>query len=131
MKKYILSREFQDASGTFTIAISEPVFEHGEWYCTVRLTEATGEPSDVTVSGVDTLQAIQVAMESMRYILLEGREATWQGEPAELGLPRTINAGYGWDVYKRLTRAHDDALLVAFVEREQRDPAYAAARKIP
>jgi hypothetical protein len=130
MKDFILSREFQDVTGTFTIAISLPVFEFSEWFCVVRLTEASGEFSDVTVSGVDSLQAVQVALESMRYILLEGREATWHGDPAELGLPRTINAGYGWEVYKRLTRAHDDALLAAFVEREQRDPAFAAARKV-
>lgn len=129
MKNFILSREFQDATGTFTIAISEPVFEFSEWFCVVRCTEAGGEFSDVTVSGVDSVQAIQLALESMRYIMLEGREATWHGEPAELGLPRPINAGYGWEVYKRLSRVHDDALLTVFLEREQRDPAFAAARK--
>jgi hypothetical protein len=128
MKKFILSREFQSASGTLIGSISEPVYEHDAWFCVVRLTESSGDVSDMTVSGFDSLQAIQVALEAMR-IALEGHEATWQGEPVELGLPRPINAGYGWEVYRRLARAHDDALLTTFLEREQRDPAFAAARK--
>lgn len=97
-----------DREIVITIGKPRPEPDPSVWRCSFRV---DGIPNSRRwiARGVDSLQALQNAIEAARYqIKLSGLVCTWHGgEPGEIGLPRSIPTYEGSGFAERMERYVD------------------------
>jgi hypothetical protein len=87
----------------------------GEWLCGYRI-RGLGRTRASRVTGRDSLEALQLAVEALRRELEPfGPRLTWTGEAGELGLPASIPDYFGGAFRRRL-----EQLVRLETEREAR-----------
>src|SRR5262249_14992522 len=83
-----------ESGAPVTIDIGRPVPHGNDWRCAVRIRGSGSADGTRYVYGVDSLQALMLALYGPRYFLeRSGGTFLWLGAPYELGFPRFIN-GY-------------------------------------
>lgn len=115
----IANRRYSSDSGkTVVAAIFSPRQRTSEqWTCRFRI-DGLVQAVDEDAYGVDSMQALQMALEGVRVRLRDcGEVMTFlEGEPGDLGIARPIPLGYGLELYERLERLVDDEVTRAVRE---------------
>jgi hypothetical protein len=88
-----------------TLVIGKPRPWRGDWACRFTI-EGLSKPRSTRVYGVDSLQALQLALVRARHDLdLSGLPLTWlDGEPGDAGLPLPVPTGLGYEFQLGLER---------------------------
>lgn len=94
---FIAERTFEQDGKQLVLRIERPMRDpdakHGEWTCRV-LIRRHGGTEEFTASGEDSLQALIVAVASLRKVLREELPSlSWLGEQGLVGLP-IVTQGY-------------------------------------
>lgn len=126
-KQAVATRGLRTASGRKVVATLYRPVRKGptDWRCTFSIT-GLGEPLEVTVRGIDGLQALTVAIDGVRFHLERAPEPLiWlDGEPGDFGLPRSLPYGFGVEVERHLS-----AMVFAEVSRLVERKKKAARRR--
>lgn len=81
----------------------------GDWMCSVLIEGIPGSKRQ-RIHGIDALQALQLAIEHARRALdASGLALTWMNhEPGDVGIPRIVPSGWGFDFQRRLESYMDE-----------------------
>lgn len=71
-------RKYQTPSGTFTIKIHAPYEDGADWFCDVQTEGIVGEKR-IPVGGIDSLQALRLALSVADSIIESHPDATCNG----------------------------------------------------
>lgn len=108
------------------LAIEPPRPALGDWACRVHVEGIADVSEDVT--GVDPLQALQLAILRARHLLdASGLTLSWMGSaPGDVGIPLSVPTGHGFEIQRRMERRmlreskRFDEAVAAFLKEKER-----------
>lgn len=106
-RRVITEADSPDREVTLTIGMPRSI-ERDQWQCSILIEGLQDSPIADSATGIDSLQALLLAVESVRSHLKEsGRRFAWLGESElfDTGIPRQVPVGFGRKFEERIERA--------------------------
>lgn len=78
-RESIAQRRYEDESGSISFTLMKPYQEGGDWFCELHIEESGEAPQVRPIGGVDSVQAIRLALEIMDALVAARPNARSQG----------------------------------------------------
>jgi hypothetical protein len=110
--------------------IGQPMRRGKTWVCPITVS-GIGLKGRIDAVGEDQMQALVLALEGMRTVLLKNN-AEWRwvyGEKGDLGIPRSVPTGFGIEFAHRIESMIDDEVAKFAAAAEERHNRNTKPRK--